>query len=342
MRVILVSKNFAAANPNISHIGLGVAGLNTCKVLIQNGIPCEVWQVTAAKQLRDKLKHYPHPITHVVISAPWISTLDLQNITHEFPHIHFAMNCHSNVGFLQADPQGMRLLKEDMHLEMAVPNFSVAANSTKMQKWIECAYGQSAECLPNLYYLNRSSFRPHGWNHTSLRIGCFGATRPQKNLASSIGAAIQIGRELKVHTDIFISSGRAEGGGNTVLNTVNEMVRNLPAASIHETGWQSWPAFRQLVGSMHLLLQPSYTESFNMVTADGIAEGVPSVLSSAIDWAPPYWVADADDVNQIARVGQHLLRDPHAPQEGYSALENYIQRGIILWKTYLQKTLKPC
>jgi hypothetical protein len=32
---------------------------------------------------------------------------------------------------------------------------------------------------------------------------------------------------------------------------------------------------------MHLLIQVSYTESFNMVTADGVLEGVPSVTSDA-------------------------------------------------------------
>ena len=58
-----------------------------------------------------------------------------------------------------------------------------------------------------------------------------------------------------------------------------------------ENGWQSWPKFRQSVAHMHLLLQPSYTESFNMVTADGVAEGVPSVVSHAIDWAPEHWKA---------------------------------------------------
>ena len=72
---------------------------------------------------------------------------------------------------------------------------------------------------------------------------------------------------------------------------------------------------------MHLLLQPSYTESFNMVTADGVAEGVPSVVSHAIDWAPEHWKAMMDDVLDIARVGRYLLTDPYAPQEGIEALK---------------------
>jgi glycosyltransferase involved in cell wall biosynthesis len=42
---------------------------------------------------------------------------------------------------------------------------------------------------------------------------------------------------------------------------------------------------------MNVLINCSYTESFNMVTADGIAEGIPSVVSDAICWAPAYWRA---------------------------------------------------
>jgi hypothetical protein len=74
------------------------------------------------------------------------------------------------------------------------------------------------------------------------------------------------------------------------------MLDGLPHVQVVENGWQSWPQFRQSVAHMHLLLQPSYTESFNMITADGVAEGVPSVVSHAIDWTTDQWKAMMDDV----------------------------------------------
>jgi hypothetical protein len=60
-----------------------------------------------------------------------------------------------------------------------------------------------------------------------------------------------------------------------VLGAVKELIADLPGVKLVLNGWQSWPRFRKIVGHMHLLLQPSYTESFNMVTADGVVEGVP-------------------------------------------------------------------
>ena len=153
----------------------------------------------------------------------------------------------------------------------------------------------------------------------TLRVGAFGATRPLKNLMSAAGAALEISRNLRVPLELWLSAGRAEGGGETVLAAVQEMLQGLPHVKLVLNGWQSWPKFRKVVGHMHLLLQPSYTESFNMVTADGIAEGVPSVVSSAIDWAPEHWKAEVDDVLEIARVGRQLLLDPRAAVDGRAA-----------------------
>jgi hypothetical protein len=70
-----------------------------------------------------------------------------------------------------------------------------------------------------------------------------------------------------------------------------------------------------------------------MVTADGVAEAVPSVVSSAIDWAPDDWKANVDDVLDIARVGRRLLFDPRAALDGLSALKSYIADGL---KSYQQ------
>ena len=333
MSVVFAYKNFAA-NRNISHIGLGVAAINTAKVLQQHGIKTAVWPIINAEDLRRRLT--AHPMDSVIISAPWIPSSHLQALGNDFPNTRFSVNCHSNVGFLQADRNGVKLVREVMELEAGSANIHLAGNSRRFCEWIRFAFSAPCAYLPNLYYLNNELLPiPRPFAGGTLRIGVFGATRPLKNMMSSAGAALEIARSLRAPLELWISAGRAEGGGEAVLGAVKEMLANLPGVSVVLNGWQTWPNFRRTVGTMHLLLQPSYTESFNMVTADGVAEGVPSVVSSAIDWAPKDWKADADDALEIARVGRRLLFDLSAARDGRRALEAYINDGLSSYKQWL-------
>lgn len=330
-KIILAYKNFAA-NRNISHIGLGVSAMNTAKVLRKHGITADVWPITSAEQLAKELSG----VTHVVISAPWIPTADLQLLALRNPEIRFAVNCHSNVGFLQADANGVKLVREAMELETGSHNFHLAGNSDKFCQWVRSAFCHPCTYLPNLYYLeNNAPPARRLYFGGTLRIGAFGATRPLKNLMSAAGAALEIARELKADTELWLSAGRAEGGGETILRAAHAMLDGLPNIRMVENGWQSWPKFRQSIGHMHLLLQPSYTESFNMVTADGVAESVPSVVSDAIEWAPTHWKARADDVLDIARVGRYLLSDPRAVMDGFTALAAHNDDGLAAWRAFL-------
>ncbi len=331
MSVILAYKNFAA-NRNISHIGLGVAAINTAKVLRSAGIKADVWPILSAGDLRQKLKS--NPAGHVIISAPWIPTVELQSLSNEFSDTQFAINCHSNVGFLQADRNGVKLMREIMELELGTANVRLAGNSRRFCNWIRSAFGVSCSYLPNLYHLDECHVRQMAWRGGPLRVGAFGATRPLKNLMSAAGAALEIARGLRAPLELWLSGGRAEGGGEVVLSAVKEMLAGLPGVTLHLNGWQSWPNFRKTIAHMHLLLQPSYTESFNMVTADGVAEGVPSVVSSAIDWAPDDWKANVDDVLDIARVGRRLLFDDRAAGEGRAALVSYVVDGLHAYRQY--------
>lgn len=334
MKIALAYKNFAA-NKHISHIGLGVAALNTQKTLIRAGTPAEVWPIVNSADLRSRLDR-TKDVTHVVVSAPWIPSLELHELVSELPHVTFAVNCHSNVGFLQADANGVRLVREAMNIERSTPNFHLAGNSRKFCEWVRRAYSAACTYLPNLYFLDQTTdtYR-QSWTGGTLRIGAFGATRPLKNFMSAAGAALDIATELRADAEIWLSTGRTEGGGETVLRAARAMLEGLPQIRIVENGWQTWAQFRSTVSHMHLLLQPSYTESFNMVTADGIAGGVPSVVSDAIDWAPDHWKARADDVLDIARVGRALLRDNRTGLDGLHALAQHNSTGLEAWRAFL-------
>jgi hypothetical protein len=185
-----------------------------------------------------------------------------------------------------------------------------------------------------MYHLDGADPKRELYRGGTLRIGAFGATRVLKNLMTAAGAALQIANAECTDLEFWISSGRSEGAGS-VVDAVRQMMLGLPHVKLVENGWQTWPQFRRTVRHMHLLLQPSYTESFNVVTADGIAEGGPSVVSDAIDWAPSSWKAPVDDACAIAGAGRRLLHSRRAAGKGLAALKAHNRTALREWSTFL-------
>lgn len=329
--VALVYKNFAI-NHKISHIGLGVSALNNAKVLRKHGIKASVWPITSLDDLKTRLR--TSDVTDVVLSAPWIPAVDLTALIQEYSDTEFFVNCHSNIGFLQADTKGIKHLRDYIDLEQGNLNFRVAGNSAKFNLWLREAYQCVSSYLPNMYYLDHSHrVREHYYDGGVLRIGAFGAIRPQKNVMTAAGAAIVLANEIKADVELWISVGRSVHNG--LVDAVHHMIDGVPGITLREMTWSSWPQFRDVVRKMHLLIQVSYTESFNMVTADGIAEGIPSVTSAAIDWVPKNWHAHFDDATEIADVGRRLLYDRKAPHQGLVSLEQHNRQALEAWVTAL-------
>jgi glycosyltransferase involved in cell wall biosynthesis len=332
-------KNFAAWK-GVSHIGLGVAAMNNAEYLNARDIETTVFPVRHNVDIVGAIKGYAketgRSLTHVVVSAPWLSTRDMRAIVEHFPTIQFVVVSHSNVGFLQADPQGIRLIQDYLELTRKLDNISVGGNCDRFTRWLSEAYGEHAVLLPNLYPTHeeriKDVYNGRGFRDV-VKIGSFGAVRPLKNQLTACAAAIVISRRIGLPTEFHINAGREEGGGGIVVNAIKQMAEDVPNFKIIQDGWRGWHEFRATVADMDLLIHPSYTESFNMVTGDGIAQGVPVVGSPAINWLPAEWKADSDDAVEIARIGMKILGN--GVLEGILALKRHNRSGFESWKKFL-------
>lgn len=338
--LIIVYKNFSK-ECNISHIGMGVTAAYTAKTLSQNGYFAEARPMHGADDLTTYLEEQDlgtRPVTHVVICAQWIPAKNLALMARQFPYIKFAVNCHSNVGFLQAEPNAIKLVRDAIDLETQLPNFYASSNNARLVRALQNMYGRPVTYLPNLYNTTGQEFmfRPSFGGSGVLKIGAFGSHRIYKNFSTAIAASIELINQLKIHGEIWINSGRTDGAGSVVYNTAVAWTRGLPNVTLKEFPWASWPEFKRQVGAMDLLMQPSYTETFNNVTADGICEGVPSVVGSSIEWVPDYWKADVDNSSNVADVGRRLLANPLAARDGLEALKQYVKNGLPYWQEFLR------
>jgi glycosyltransferase involved in cell wall biosynthesis len=350
VRCILAIKNFAKV-PGVCHIGLGVTAANTLKVLRKAGFQCETWSLDSAKKGGEVAKLWAalhahandkRPITHVIISAPsWILPINLYHMALEFPDITFVQLNHSGCAYLSIDKNGIRNISEAASYQEMVHNLRVAANNPRVGSFINGAFGSvKTLLLPNLYDCDSfvQPFTPQKIAGT-LRIGSFGASRPWKNQLTAAEAAVMLGRTMGVEVELYVNSKRPDGG-ERMIESRDELYAAAKNAKIVTVPWAPWTQFRDITANMHILFSPSFDETFNVVTADGIAEGVPSVTTSSLEWTPRAWWATPEDPASIVSVAMGLLHNQtHAVEAGRAALKQYAAVGLHRWSDFL--TGKP-
>lgn len=334
--------NFGAT---VCHIGLGVSSNLTARVLRRAGVWAELVAVNSGKQAMVELARLQAkasadaqlPISHVIISAPWLINGDLDTLIGSFPDIQFTVLCHSNVAFISADRNGFAKIAHIADLSQMAHNLTLAGNCEAFSTWAVAALRCPCRWLPNLY--DTTTFKPirlHPWRDGVLKVGCYGAPRVQKNLISAAAAALEMAEKLSVDVEFHINVGRDEN--QRVLDPIRQLMAVHRRGKLVEDHWSNWAQFRHTIGRMDVLLQPSWTESFNMVTADGVAEGVSSAVLESVGWVPHSWIAKLDDTSSLATTAIALLFNPHAPGEGQEYLARYVKHGTDRWLDYLEST----
>ena len=340
-RVLLVCRDFSGTG--VSHVGLGISASYTAKTLGEHGVWAESLATKSAEALRQKLHelvtqavaHGNVRPSHVIIAAPWIAVEDIASLAREFPEHQLRRYlalvdwlsrcrpaCHQNHARHRRSANGhpQRLRQRERH----------QVHQLGLGK-LGSASPLAAQPLPLRLEILHHHQRPL-WNGQILRLGLFGANRPLKNHISGAAAAVELAARLRCPIELHISSGRDEGGGTAAIKEITD---GVPGLTVKFTGWLPWPRFRNYLRGIDSVFQLSYTESFNVVSADAIAEGVPVVASPAIDWVPRSWQAESDNPGDIARVAESLLRDQHAIRHGRQSLTEYVEKGVAQWKKVL-------
>jgi hypothetical protein len=324
--VAIFHKNFSKA----SHTGLGIAALNNSRHLSAHSIPARVHAVDGYSDLKAHLANTSKPPTHVLVSALWVSTPDFAELCKTYPKTQFYVVSHSNVAFLSADPQGTMLLREGIEMEKRVKNFHVAGNSQQFCHWIRGTFHVRCAWFPNMYVLpEQVAARRMG---DIIKVGSFGATRAQKNMLSNVAVALQVATLSKKPLEVHINSGRTDGGTLGIIRAIEWLARKR--VELVQTRWTSWEEFKKVVSKLDVCVSLTSTESFSMVTADALANGIPSVCSRMIPWVPGSWYVDnTDDISAAAELALWMVEHP-APfvRDGVKALAGWNERGIDTWK----------
>lgn len=334
--LVYCHKNYGQGNLK----GLGVNATHSVNVLRKLGYTIEaapIWLHTDLIKLLEGMKELPK---RCLIEAPFIPMEHQLTILRQFPSVQFLVRCHSNVGFLQIEAPAVKLLVDLMYASESWPNLTLSGNSRSFCDFMERVYGGRCLYLPNLYTRGRVFTRPSvpfPYFKSVLKAGSFGAIRLQKGHINGAAAALLVARDLGIDLEFYLNTNREEGGGKGVFQAIQNLFTGLSWAKLIPVPWTTWSEFHRIIGEMDICFHLSMTETFSLVSADAMIEGVPVVGSEAIDWLPERWKVNLDDVAEAADVGRGLLFDPKTPTIAREAINKICDANEIIWREFLDK-----
>jgi len=332
----------------ITHSSIGLStGLfnsaNFMNVMLQDAGVESVLEVAIDNNCIDRLvtKHKP---THVIIEALWVVPSKFTVLQKLHPNVTWIIRLHSEMPFMAGEGMAMDWIGDYSRCKKVV----IGVNAPRMLRetrlylqhlnsWDNATTEEKVIYMPNFYpqeYKNKKFDK----NKEFIDIGCFGAVRPLKNhLLQAFGAiefADTIGKKLRFH----INAGRIEMQGGPVVHNLRGLFQQ-----IHEHGhtlinhaWTPREQFLELCAEMDICLQSSFSETFNIVGADVISQGVPLVGSTEIPWQL-IGTADPTDSSAICKELEFAYNWPQLNVRiNQFGLKHYTSKTRKIWAKYFK------
>jgi hypothetical protein len=270
----------------------------------------------------------------VVIEAIWVVPEKFKQLTKLHPNVKWIIRSHSNTPFIAGEGNAYAWLKDYVSYKnvfiacntmsalsdakdivpitlsskvVYFPNFYDAANlndkdvPTHKRRW---------QPIKHLFGLRGKFFAKTDISTAELEIGCFGAIRLLKNQLAQAIACIKFAKKHRVHIFFHVNKGRVEGGGSeSVIKNIRAILASSPYVTLVEHEWMPHERFLQLMSTMDLSLQVSFSETFNIVSADAVSCGIPVVVSKDINWVHSRYFADPTDADDIVNKMEIALAD---------------------------------
>ncbi len=282
--------------------GLTVSCSHVSKSLIKSGINSVVKTCFNVSEAAKAIELEDPDV--IIFEALWLMPNDMKELIASFHYSkRFAVHLHSNIPFLACESQSFTILNGYRDLDISV---DILTNSVESYQAYRVLY-RNVYYLPNVY--DCSNFKQYeGKGDDTLHVGCFGAIRPMKNHVTQAIAAISTARNLGLKLKFYVNSSRMEMNGQPVFQNLVQVFSGKENYRLEPTGWMSQDDFFSFLRGMDVSMQCSMTETFNIVTADAVAAGIPVVVSPAIDWVDEHCVAENNSIDEIASTILRVLR----------------------------------
>lgn len=320
------------------------------EMLASHGVPVKLVHVQDNSTIHRELVNFKADV--VIIEAFWVVPEKFDELFSVCPNVKFVIRNHSETPFLANEGIAFDWIMK----YVTKPNVIMSANAPRMYEetlhlvqhahpeWTPEQVRAKVAYLPNYYPVeNATSCGSSYIDSDYLNIGCFGAIRPLKNHMEQAIAALKLASKLGKKLRFHINGGRIEMQGEQTLKNLRSLFSHFHQHELVEHPWMPHQQFRKLIASMDLLTQVSFSETFNIVAADAVSQGVPTVTSPEVPWASWLFEADPTDSNDIAQtMNRALCIKRRFPKLNLSliGLKKYDRLSVKEWLSFLHSQVR--
>lgn len=329
-----------------NHLGLSTGLYNSAKfmndMLQSIGVESNLEVVIDNNCIdREVTKYRP---THVIIEAMWVVPSKFSVLQKLHPNVTWIVRLHSEMPFMSGEGIAMDWIGEYSKFR----NVIIGVNAPRMRRevclflktlnnWNQRTTTRKVIYLPN-FYPQDYKLKQFDRKKDTIDISCFGAIRPLKNHLLQAHAAVDfaesIGKRLRFH----INGGRTEMKGEPILHNLRGMFEHLTDRTGHELVSHDWTprdGFVELCSQMDIGMQCNFSETFNIVGADLISQGVPLVGSKEIPWSSKYFNSDPTDSRQMCEMLERSYSYPKLNVKLHQRnLRKYTEQTKKVWAKY--------
>lgn len=268
----------------------------------------------------------------VIIEALWVPPAKFQELLSIPRHKKrkWIVRIHSKAPFLANEGLATRWIHQ--YTQVSSGTVYIAPNTLELTQQLSTAFPDGEFIfLPNIYFPKRFIPSHKERDPHRVHVGCFGAIRPMKNTYQQALAAIAFaeleGKLLSFH----INGTRVEQRGENVLRNLRALFEDSPHELV-EHRWYHHEDFLEVASKMDIGMQVSFSESFNIVTADMVTAGVPVIASDDIEWMPWLLKVSPTKHNWMVRKARIAYMVPQLAKFLQKArLKIYNLRSKIIW-----------
>ena len=299
------------------------SGLSICVSKIASQLPDSIHMRVDNVEQSEMLIQRFKPKMVIFEALGLLSSASAESLRRKYPKTKFYTHIHSNIPFFSEEGFGFHKINEHMKA-----GFKIIFNSIHAHQAID-----NSIYLPNIYTFENMHQKDLSDQH--LDIACPGSVRTMKNHSIQLLAARQIAKDLGKNLRFHVNFGRVEGpdSGRLSVEGINQTYEDF---ELIKMPWLEHNDFLNYLTNMHLGMQISLSESFNLVAADMVTAGIPMVVSDSIDWTSKDCRAATNNFRDIVETAKFNLRSPWVLEENRRNLRAYSDSAIKVWSHFVE------